>query len=208
MTGDIIKLREADVDILFIPDATLIYPRGFSTHISVDLLSEKLCGEFRPGHFRGVATVVAKLFNIISPTRAYFGQKDFQQTVILNRMSQDLNFDVNIIVCPTIREPDGLAMSSRNAYLNTEQRSAARILYRCLSAAAEAIKSGTASGGQIRTLMKETLASEPLITQIDYASLYDPETLEEVEEIKRDVLIAVAARIGNTRLIDNMYLAR
>lgn len=205
---DIRKLQEADVDILFIPDTTLIYPLRFSTCVSVGPLSEKLCGRFRPGHFGGVATVVAKLFNIISPTRAYFGQKDFQQTVIIRRMTQDLNFDADIIVCPTIRESDGLAMSSRNAYLSREQRTAACILYKSLATAAETVKSGETSGERIRTLLKETLASEPMISPIDYASLYDPETLEEIDEVRNDVLIAVAGRIGNTRLIDNIYVVR
>ena len=201
---DIKKLRREDIDILFLPDNNLMYPKGFSTHIDVGSLSEKLCGKFRPGHFKGVATVVSKLFNIIKPTRAYFGQKDFQQTVIIKRMARDLNFDVDIIICPTIREHDGLAMSSRNAYLDMEQRSTARILYQCLNNASEAVKTGAASGETIREMMRQTLLSEPLISQIDYASAYDPETLEEADEIKGDMLLAVAVRMGNTRLIDNI----
>ena len=203
---DVRKLREAEIDILFLPDNNLIYPEGFSTHIMVDALSDKLCGKFRPGHFSGVATVVAKLFNIISPTSAYFGQKDYQQTVIIQRMVKDLNFSLDIIVCPTIREHDGLAMSSRNAYLDSEQRKAAGILYQSLSKASEAVESGTTSGEKIRELMKRTLSSEPLITETDYVSVCNPGTLEEVEEIERDVLFAVAARIGSTRLIDNILL--
>jgi pantoate--beta-alanine ligase len=203
---DVRKLREAEIDILFLPDNNLIYPEGFSTHIAVDALSDKLCGKFRPGHFSGVATVVAKLFNIISPTRAYFGQKDYQQTVIIRRMVKDLNFSIDIIICPTIREHDGLAMSSRNAYLDSEQRKAAGILYQSLSKASEAVKSGTTSGEKVRELMRKTLSSEPLITETGYASVCDPETLEEVDEIESDVLFAVAARIGNTRLIDNILL--
>ena len=203
---DIRKLREEDIDILFLPDNSLMYPQGFSAHIEVGAVSEKLCGKFRPGHFSGVATVVAKLFNIISPTRAYFGQKDFQQTVIIKRMARDLNFDADIIVCPIIREQDGLAMSSRNAYLDKEQRIAASALYRCLSKASESVKSGVTSGEQIRTLMRDSLSAGPLISEIDYASVYDPETLEEVDEIKKEALLAVAVRIGNTRLIDNILL--
>jgi pantoate--beta-alanine ligase len=203
---DIRRLREGDIDILFLPDNNLMYPQGFSTHIEVGPLSERLCGKFRPGHFSGVATVVAKLFNIINPTRAYFGQKDFQQTVIINRMAKDLNFDVDIVVCPTMRETDGLAMSSRNTYLDKEQHTAACALYRCLSKASEAVKSGMTSGMKIRELMREVLSAEPLISQIDYASVYAPETLEEVDEIKSEALFAVAVRIGNTRLIDNIHL--
>jgi pantoate--beta-alanine ligase len=203
---DVRKLREAEIDILFLPDNTLIYPEGFSTHIVVDALSDKLCGKFRPGHFSGVATVVAKLFNIISPTRAYFGQKDFQQTVIIKRMVKDLNSSIDVVVCPTIREQDGLAMSSRNAYLDSEQRRAAGILYQSLSKASEAVKSGLNSGEKVRELMRKTLSAEPLISGIDYASVCDPETLKEVDEIKSDVLFAVAVRIGNTRLIDNILL--
>jgi len=203
---DIKKLRQEDIDILFLPDNNLMYPRSFSTHIEVGPISEKLCGKFRPGHFKGVATVVSKLFNIVKPTRAYFGQKDFQQTVIINKMTKDLNFDVDIIVCPTIREHDGLAMSSRNVYLDMAQRSTARVLYQCLNKASESVKKGITSGEKIREMMRQTLLSEPLISQIDYASAYDPETLEEVDDIKGDVLFAVAVRIGNTRLIDNILL--
>ena len=203
---DIRKLREEDIDILFLPDNNLIYPQGFSTHIEVAGLSDKLCGKFRPGHFSGVATVVAKLFNLVSPTRAYFGQKDFQQTVIIKKMSKDLNFDTDIIVCPTIRENDGLAMSSRNAYLDSDQRTAARLLYQCLSKASDSVKSGITSGKKIREMMREVLSSEPLISHIDYASVYDPETLEEVDEVTSEALFAVAVRIGSTRLIDNIHL--
>ena len=204
--GDIRKLRDEDIDILFLPDNSLMYPQGFSTHIDIGGLSEKLCGKSRPGHFRGVATVVAKLFNIVSPTRAYFGQKDFQQTVIIKRMGRDLNFDADIIVCPIIREQDGLAMSSRNAYLDSEQRIAASTLYQCLSRASDAVKSGVRSGEQIRGLMRDSLSAVSLISGIDYASVFDPETLEEVDEIEKEALLAVAVRIGNTRLIDNIFL--
>jgi pantoate--beta-alanine ligase len=203
---DIRKLRDEQIDILFLPDNNLMYPQGFSTSVEVAGLSERLCGKFRPGHFRGVATVVAKLFNVISPTRAYFGQKDFQQTAVIKRMAKDLHFDADIIVCPTIREHDGLAMSSRNVYLDAEQRKAARALYRCLMAAADSVKSGMPSGEKTGGLMREILAAEPLISQIDYASAYAPETLEEIDEIKSEVLLAVAVRIGNTRLIDNIFL--
>jgi pantoate--beta-alanine ligase len=203
---DIKKLREEDIDILFLPDNNLMYPQGFSTSIDVGPLSERLCGKFRPGHFKGVATVVAKLFNIIDPTCAYFGQKDFQQTVVIKRMAKDLNFDTDIIVCPTAREHDGLAMSSRNVYLNKEHRSAARVLYQCLNNASASARNGITSGKKISEMMRQTLLAEPLISQIDYASAYDPETLEEVDEIKDDTLFAVAVRVGDTRLIDNILL--
>ena len=203
---DIETVRAEDVDMLFLPDTNLMYPKGFTTHIGVDILSGKLCGQFRLGHFNGVATVVAKLFNIISPTRSYFGQKDFQQTVILKRMVKDLNFDIDIVVCPTIRDHDGLALSSRNTYLDSNQRNAAGILYRCLTKASELVISGITSGEKIREAMRTTLSSEPLITGIDYASVYNPETLEELAEIEKEVLFAVAVRIEDTRLIDNSLL--
>lgn len=204
--NDIEKIRNEEIDILFSPDKTLIYSEGFLTYINVDIISEKLCGKFRPGHFKGVATVVAKLFNIVNPTRAYFGQKDFQQTVIIKRMVKDLNFDVDIVVCPTIREYDGLAMSSRNLYLDEKQRKAASVVYRCLSKASDSIKSGIIKTEQIKELMIRVISEEALITQIDYASVYDPETLDEINEIQGEVLIAVAVRLGITRLIDNMLI--
>jgi len=204
--NDIRKLREQEVDILFLPDNALMYPKGFATYIHVDRISEKLCGSFRPGHFKGVATVVAKLLNIASPTRAYFGQKDFQQTAVIGRMAKDLDLDVEIVICPTIREQDGLAMSSRNAYLNGEQRKASTALFRCLSRASEAILSGLRSPAKIRRIMRETLSEEPPITAIDYADLYDPGTLDCPDEIRGEVLLAVAVRIGDIRLIDNMLV--
>lgn len=206
LEADIERLRAEDVDILFVPDDTLMYPSGFSTEIEVKGLSERMCGHFRPGHFKGVATIVAKLFYLVRPTRAYFGQKDFQQTVIIKRMARDLNHDTEIVVCPTIREQDGLARSSRNAYLDREQRSAALVLYRCLSEAADAIRSGTRSGEKIRQLMKSQLEKETRITGIDYVSVYHPDTLDETEDLQGDVLLAVAVRISGTRLIDNMLV--
>ena len=203
---DIEKLRKADVDILFLPDNALIYPDGFATLVEVKGLSEKMCGHFRPGHFRGVTTVVAKLLTILSPTRAYFGQKDFQQTVIIKRMARDLNLDAEIVACPTIREHDGLAMSSRNTYLSKEQRTAATVLYRSLSHASEAIKAGTRSGARIRDILHQDLSQEPLITGVDYAAVFMPDTLDETHEIAGEVLLAIAARMGSTRLIDNMLV--
>lgn len=205
--NDINKIRAKEVDILFLPDSSLMYSKGFSTYINVQSLSEKLCGRFRPGHFKGVATIAAKLFNIIRPTRAYFGQKDFQQTVIMKRMSKDLNLDIDIIVCPTIREDDGLAMSSRNMYLDEKQRKAASAIFKSMNKALEEIKSGIIITEQIKKIMAGIITKEVLITSIDYASVYDLETLDEADEIKGDVLIAVAVRLGNIRLIDNMLVS-
>ncbi len=204
---DIEKLRNEDVDILFLPAETLMYPEGFATVVEVKELSEKMCGRYRPGHFRGVLTVVAKLLIILRPTRAYFGQKDYQQTVLIRKMTKDLGLDVEIIVCPTIREHDGLAMSSRNAYLGKEQRAAATTLYRALSQASAAVKAGARSGEAVRAIMQAELSKEALLTGIDYASVFSPETLEETPEIAGKVLLAIAARLGSTRLIDNMLVA-
>jgi len=203
---DLEKLRREGVDILFLPNDSLMYPDGFATMVEVKGLSEKMCGYYRPDHFRGVTTVVAKLLAILRPTQAYFGQKDYQQTLIIRRMAKDLSLDTEIVVCPTIREHDGLTMSSRNAYLNKEQRSAATILYRTLSQASDAIKAGERSGMAVRSLMQEALSKEPLVTGVDYASVYSPDTLDEVHEIAGEVLLAVAARMGTTRLIDNMLV--
>lgn len=203
---DMEKLRKEDVDILFLPNDALMYPDGFATMVEVKGLSEEMCGHYRPAHFRGVSTVVTKLLILLRPTRAYFGQKDYQQTVIIRRMTKDLGLDSEIVVCPTIREHDGLAMSSRNAYLGKEQRAAATILYRSLSRAAAAIKAGERSGMAVRSIIQEDLSKEPLITGVDYASVYKPDTLEEAHEIAGEVLLAVAARMGNTRLIDNILV--
>jgi len=203
---DLEKLRKENVDILFLPVDTLMYPEGFATVVEVKGLSEKMCGHYRPGHFRGVSTVVAKLLAILRPTRAYFGQKDYQQTVIIRRMTKDLSLDTEIVVCPTIREHDGLAMSSRNAYLGKEQRAAATVLYRSLSRASEAVKAGERSGTAVRSIMQKELSKEPQITGIDYASVYIPATLDEAREIAGEVLLAIAARMGSTRLIDNMLV--
>lgn len=202
--GDMEKLRKEGVDILFLPDKNQIYPEGFSTTIEVSGLSDKLCGAFRQGHFRGVATVVTKLFNIVSPTRAYFGQKDYQQTLIIKRLVQDLDMDIGIVVCPTVRESDGLAMSSRNLYLNERERAAAPVLYRALRAGYEAIKSGIIKADKVKEVMYKIVNSEPLVSEVQYLSVYDSEDLEEIDIINRTALIAGAIKIGNTRLIDNI----
>ena len=204
--GDTEKLRREKVDILFMPDAHLIYPEGFSTHIEAEKISEKLCGAFRPGHFRGVATVVAKLFNIVKPARAYFGQKDFQQAVIIKKMVKDLDMAIDVVICPTIRENDGLAMSSRNSYLNNEERKTATVINKCLIRTTELIKSGIIDIESIRRFMKEELSEEPLITEIQYASMYSTETLDELERAGEEALLAIALKIGKTRLIDNMIV--
>jgi len=204
--GDTQKLLKEEVDILLMPDSSLMYPEGFSTRVEVERISEKLCGAFRPGHFRGVATVVAKLLNIVRPTRCYFGQKDFQQTVVIKRLVRDLNMGIEIVVCPTIREKDGLAMSSRNAYLSEGQRKDAAVIYRCLSEASDMLKSGIINVNNIKNSMQERILSEAPGSKIDYAGVYDPETLEDISGVQNEVLLAVALKIGNTRLIDNMLV--
>jgi|Deesub1362B_J571_1020462.scaffolds.fasta_scaffold00036_52 pantoate--beta-alanine ligase len=211
LEGDIEKLREMEVDIVFCPTAEEMYPEGYCTYVNVEGVSEKLCGAFRPGHFRGVATVVTKLFNIVKPTRAYFGQKDYQQSIIIKRMVEDLNFDIDIIVCPTVREKDGLAMSSRNQYLNEAERQAATVLYRAMQAAREVILSGKGFG-EAKEHMQRVLRSEPLVREVQYASVYDPFSLEDITTLDasgykgRKVLLAIALIIGKARLIDNMLV--
>lgn len=204
--GDMEKLKGEDVDILFMPAAPLMYPEGFLTRVDVGTVSDKLCGLFRPGHFIGVATVVSKLFNIVKPKRAYFGQKDYQQSVVINKMTKDLNMDVDIVVCPTIREKDGLAMSSRNLYLAPAQREAAVVLYRSLKETAGLLKSGIITIRNIKESMHDRILREPSVVKIDYAGAYEPETLDELDDIREEMLLAVAAWIGNTRLIDNMLV--
>lgn len=204
--GDMEKLQREGVDIIFMPEISSMYHKDFLTYVEVEKISERLCGAFRPGHFRGVATVVTKLLNIVKPTRAYFGQKDFQQIMIIMQIVKDLNMDIDIVVCPTIREQDGLSMSSRNAYLDKKQREAATVIYRCLTEAADLMKSGIIDGHYIKGVMRDMLLKKPEVSGIDYAGVYDPATLNELSEIKGDVLLAVAVRIGDTRLIDNMLV--
>jgi pantoate--beta-alanine ligase len=204
--GDSAKLGKEEVDILFIPDASLMYPGGFSTHVEVEEFSDKLCGAFRPSHFRGVATVVTKLFNIVKPARAYFGQKDFQQTVVIRRMVKDLAMDIDIVMCPTIRERDGLAMSSRNAYMNEAERAAAPVVFRCLKEASGLIKSGIIDATHIQRTMQERILAEPAVSGVDYIGVYDPATLNELSQLKDEVLLAAAVKIGKTRLIDNILV--
>jgi pantoate--beta-alanine ligase len=204
---DMEKLRESGVDILFAPEDKTLYPEGFAAHVAIEGLSDRLCGAFRPGHFTGVVTVVCKLFNIAKPTRAYFGQKDFQQTVVIKRLVEDLNMDIEVVTCPTVRESDGLAMSSRNAYLGAEERAAATVLYKALSLSSEMIKSGASAPQEIRGKLTALLRAEPLVSEIQYAGVYDPNTMVELDEFKKQNLVAAAVKIGGTRLIDNVLVA-
>jgi pantoate--beta-alanine ligase len=206
--GDMEKLRAEGADILFMPEEKALYHPSFATHVTVGGLSDKLCGAFRQGHFTGVATIVCKLFHIVMPTRAYFGQKDFQQTLIVRRMAEDLDMDPELVVCPTVREEDGLAMSSRNAYLDPGERMAATVLYKALSSGADLAASGAATATQIRDNMHRIITSEPLVSELQYAGVYDPETLDPLDHLASTNLLAVALKIGSTRLIDNMLVER
>lgn len=201
---DMDKLRELDTNTLFVPGVKSLYPEGFAARIVMEGVSDRLCGEFRPGHFCGVATVVCKLFNIVKPARAYFGQKDFQQTVVIGRMVEDLNMDVEVITCPTVRESDGLAMSSRNVYLGPKDRLAATVLYKALSFCSQMISSGSSGPEEAREKLVEMLRAEPLISEIQYAGIYDPVTLLEIDEFKQRNLVAAAIKIRGVRLIDNV----
>jgi pantoate--beta-alanine ligase len=200
------KLRTEDVDILFLPDHSSMYPETFDTYVEVGDIAKKLCGAFRPGHFRGVATVVVKLFNTINPVRAYFGQKDFQQTRVVRQMVRDLDMNIEIIVCPTVREKDGFAMSSRNAYLDAAQRNAATVIFKSMNEASESIKAGERDASSVQDMMRKRITAEPLVSDVDYIGIYDTETLDETSLTEREVLLAVAVRIGKTRLIDNMIV--
>jgi pantoate--beta-alanine ligase len=208
MDRDLSMLREAGVDLVFAPSVEEIYPPGHSTYVEVREVTSRLEGEVRPGHFTGVATVVAKLFNIVQPHRAYFGQKDAQQVVVVRKMVRDLNFPLELVVAPTMREPDGLAMSSRNVYLNPQERQAALVLYRSLNAAKDLWDNGERRGTPLREAMTRTLAAEPL-ARPDYVSIADPATLQELDDSgeAEEALASLAVRIGNTRLIDNFLLA-
>jgi pantoate--beta-alanine ligase len=205
MERDRALLEEEGVDILFAPSVEEIYGRGSITWVLVESLSEKLDGRSRPGHFRGVATVVAKLFNIVEPQIAYFGQKDAAQLAVIRRMVRDLNFPVEIIAGAIVREPDGLAMSSRNAYLSPEERGRALVLQRSLRRAEAEFQSGQRIGAKLISAALEVLASEPQVA-VDYLEVINPDTLEPVERITQPALLAIAARVGSTRLIDNVLL--
>ena len=198
-------LERAGVDFLFAPEAAEIYPQGFSSYVQVDGLSERLEGRSRPGHFRGVATVVMKLLQIVQPNFAYFGRKDAQQSRIITQMTRDLNLDAEIVVCPIVREPDGLAMSSRNAYLNAEERKAATVLHRALDAAKNELGAGVRDALQLQTTLRRKLDCERLAT-VDYAEIVDSEAFEPVVRVSKSSYIVLAVFIGKTRLIDNLYI--
>ncbi len=203
---DVEQLTDAGVDILFAPDAKEIYPAGFRSYVNVEGLSERLEGKSRPGHFRGVATVVLKLFEIVQPQFAYFGRKDAQQVRILQQMATDLNLNVEIVVCPIVREPDGLALSSRNTYLNPEERRAATALRRALDEARRELDAGARDALQLQTAIRRVLSNEPL-ARIDYVEIVDSETFEPVASIgPRPVYALLAVFIGKTRLIDNLLI--
>jgi pantoate--beta-alanine ligase len=199
------KLEQAGVDALFAPEAPEIYPAGYSAYVNVEGLSDRLEGRSRPGHFRGVATVVMKLLQIVQPDFAYFGRKDAQQSRIITQMARDLNLSTEIIVCPIVREPDGLALSSRNAYLNAEERKAATVLHRALDAARSELAAGVRDALQLQTVLRRTLAAERLAT-VDYAEIVDAESFEPVTRISKACYVLLAVFVGKTRLIDNLYI--
>jgi pantoate--beta-alanine ligase len=198
-------LNEINVDYVFIPDVEQMYSNNFSTYVIPEKLIDVLCGAKRPGHFRGVATVVTKLFNIVKPNRAYFGQKDAQQFFVLNRMVRDLNFDIEMKMVPIVREDDGLAMSSRNIYLNTEQRKDAVLLFKSLQLAKKLIEDGERNSEKIISEMKKLIESSPF-SKIDYIEIRDTENLDSIENVKGEILIALAVYFGKARLIDNIIL--
>lgn len=205
LEADLEKLTGAKVDGLFLPEAAEIYPPGFSTYVHVEGLSERLEGKSRPGHFRGVATVVLKLLEIVQPHYAYFGRKDAQQVRIIQQMVRDLNLDVELVVCPIVREPDGLALSSRNTYLGAEERKAATVLYRALQAAEKEIAAGVRDTLELQRAMRQAFDSEPR-ARVDYAEIVDAETFEPVVRLGRRCYALLAVYIGKTRLIDNMLI--
>ena len=202
LAGDIAKLQKLGVAAVFTPEAADIYLPGHRTHVEVDDLSQRLCGRARPTHFRGVATVVAKLFAIVQPHQAWFGQKDYQQLLIVRKMVRDLNFEVDIFDLPTVREDDGLALSSRNAYLTPEQRPAALTLQQALHVAARIMAKGERSAAKIASNLREVIRAQPG-AEIEYISICHPETLHELDTIEVRTLVALAVRVGRARLIDN-----
>ena len=208
LTHDSALLAESNVDYVFAPAVAEIYPQGFSTYVTVEGLSDQLEGAARPGHFRGVTTVVAVLLNIIRPDFAFFGQKDAQQAIVIRRMVRDLAFDSEVVVLPTARAESGLALSSRNDYLDDEQRRAATVLYRSLSRAAAEYDNGERDPARLIEAVKSTIDTEPL-ARLDYVSINDAETLDQVDELgDRPALISMAAFVGKTRLIDNIVLGK
>ena len=202
---DLSMLEEAGTDLVWSPGAEDMYPPGYQTWITVDNVTQPLEGKIRPGHFRGVATVVAKLFNAVQPDKAFFGQKDAQQVAVIRQMVCDLNFPVEIVVCPTVREEDGLAMSSRNTYLNPDERQAASVLYHALTAAQAAFHAGERQAERLRQVIADTIDAEPLARR-QYVSCADPASLEEIQGEVGSALLSMAVFVGKTRLIDNLLL--
>jgi len=205
LPADIEKLESAGVHCLFLPEAKEIYPQGYSTYITVEGLSERLEGRLRPGHFRGVSTVVMKLLQIVQPQFAYFGRKDAQQATIISRMAKDLNLDSEIVVCPIEREPGGLAMSSRNVYLNVADRQAATVLHRALQAAQLLLQNGARDAFSLQSAMHRVLKEESR-AKVDYAEIVDAQTFEPLTHINRTAYVLIAAKFGETRLLDNMLV--
>jgi pantoate--beta-alanine ligase len=203
--GDRKKCESVGVDMLFMPGVKEMYPEKPSAYVTVPGISDILEGAIRPGHFQGVATVVAKLFNIVKPHKAYFGQKDFQQCVVVKRMAAGLNMKVEVAVLPTVREADGLAMSSRNSYLSAEERRSATVLFRALRAARDLFRAGAHDVEKLKKKMKATLLEEKRIG-VDYIEVADPDTLEPLSEARSGMVLLVAARLGSTRLIDNLLV--
>lgn len=203
---DLDLLTQEGVDLVWAPGDEDIYPKGYQTWVTVEEVAKPLEGAMRPGHFRGVATVVAKLFNAVQPHKAFFGQKDAQQAAVIRRMAADLNFPIEIIICPIVRENDGLAMSSRNKYLTPEERKAATVLSRALKAAGRAFEDGERDAETLRQTMQQVFAGEPL-ARPQYASCADPDTLQELDVVASRALLSVAVFIGQTRLIDNVLLS-
>jgi pantoate--beta-alanine ligase len=202
---DLKLLEKAHTDIVFFPSNDEMYPDDYCTWVDVEKITARLEGEIRPGHFKGVATIVTKLFNIVQPDKAYFGQKDAQQALVIRRMVKDLNMNLDVIIMPTLREKDGLAMSSRNTYLNPEERKEATILYKALSLAKQLKEQGETSTVNIRNKMELLIKSEPL-AKIEYISIADTQTLEELLALAPQSLVSMAVRIGKTRLIDNLII--
>jgi len=202
---DLCLLDQEEVDLVWTPTQEIMYPTGYQTWVEVGEVSRPLEGAQRPGHFRGVTTVVTKLFNAVRPAKAYFGQKDAQQAAVIRRMTRDLDFPIEIVVCPIVREPDGLAMSSRNVYLNLEQRQGATVLYRALQSAQALYNKGERGAKTLRQNMKEVLRTEPL-AEVQYVSCADYETLQELEQVTGKALLSLAVSFEKTRLIDNVVL--
>ncbi len=205
LEGDLKLLEAAGVDLVWLPTPEIMYPPNYQTWVEVEKITAPLEGAMRPGHFRGVTTVVAKLFNAVRPQKAYFGQKDAQQAAVIRQITRDLSYPIEIIICPTVREPDGLAMSSRNSYLNPAERRAATVLFRALTAAQNAHAAGERNAEALRRLMTTTISDEPL-ARLQYVSCADYDTLAELETITGKALLSLAVFIGKTRLIDNFVL--